>query len=237
MQGHLRAGRLTAQPQRHVLPVRPEPISPPNQELSGRRAGVRHVGPVVDHLVVVEGHDPWRGGVGSLEIGVQLVVRVALSILVEGDHVPHVVPVTVAGADPLVVAELVDVVAEKEHHVVVTAGEIPMGGEPTLPDGLAGGKGEGHAVQMLPGCRRGPRPAHWADLALGTEPVEVFAPGRQADRRQRGRSGSSRGGPASYRAVPPCGISRRWRPPTVRGRCAAPFRRTAPAAPAPGASR
>jgi len=140
---------------------------------------MRFVGPVVDDLVVVERDHPGRGRVRRLEIRVHLVRRVADAVLVEGDRLlghPGLVRVR---PDATVDTELVDVVAEEEHHVVVALGHVGVRRVPALPPRLAGRERQRHLGYDDIGRGSGPGPADRAELAIHAEAVPVVPPRTQ----------------------------------------------------------
>jgi len=87
-------------PDGQVLPPCLVGRGPPRREVLGRRLAQRdpdapglEVGVVVFHLVVVPGDDPGVGGVGGLQVGIELVHRVEVPVLLEGEG--HGCPLTV----------------------------------------------------------------------------------------------------------------------------------------------
>ncbi len=115
---------------------------------------------VVRGLVVVPGGDPRDGSVEGLQVGVGLVLRVALPVVGQAHHLVA----RLVGADDAVRlavgvlprAVLVDVVAHVQHRVEVAAGgEVAVGREvPGLPVG-ARDQGEAEPVGRGGGRRRG----------------------------------------------------------------------------------
>jgi hypothetical protein len=163
-----------------VLPVSLEGDGAAAQEGVARLAVLGDlVGPVVVHLVVVPGDEPGEGGVGGLEVGIGLVLRVAVAVVLERDDLRTGVRAHVAARDRVFVrAVLVDVVAEVDDEVEILARHVPVGRVVAVLVLLAGGEREVQRVRRT--GRSGLRPAHRADLAAGTEAVEVLGAGPQA---------------------------------------------------------
>ena len=78
---------------------------------------------IVVHLMVIPGHDKWKAGMRGLEVRVQSVQRVTVSIIAQQlDLVASVF--TSAAIPPLV---LIDVVSKMEHHVQVIVKHVAIG--------------------------------------------------------------------------------------------------------------
>jgi hypothetical protein len=168
--------------QRHVLVVGAEG-RPPAVEEPGHRLGVLGglVGPVVVELVVVPDHQPRRGGVRGLEVGVGLVLRVPLAVAGQPYRLGAAVVADVAGGGDVVVGlVLVLVVAEVQHQVGVVLGQAPVGGEEAVLE-LAAGH-ERHRQRRREAARpgSGEGAAGTGQVAAGAEPVVVLAAGAQA---------------------------------------------------------
>ena len=109
--------------QRHVLVVRLQRGGAPIQK-RGLRFGRHLVGPVVRELMVVEHRQPRRRCVRGLQIGVGLVLRIALPIAGQRHRLgPDVVADVAAGHRGLTGRVLVLVITEVHNEIRVLAGE------------------------------------------------------------------------------------------------------------------
>ena len=178
--------RRTVHPHRHPLVERAVGARPAPQVVALVGLVVLGAAPplVVGDLVVVPGDDPGELRVRVLEVGVGLVLRVALPVVGEGHHLPRrVVRPDVHLALAVAVLPggvLVEVVAEVQHRVqVVAGGQAAVGAEPAgLPVG-AGDDAEAEVLGQRVGRGRGPGAAGAAGDAGAAEPVEVPARRRQ----------------------------------------------------------
>ena len=113
-------------------------------------------GVVVLHLVIVPGHDPWEGGVGRLQVAIDLVLRIPVAIVAEPEAPPA--PFVVAHEIPARGA-LVDVIAEKDDGVQVLAGKVRVRRVVPLCVVLARREREAERLRRRAGRGRRPRPA------------------------------------------------------------------------------
>ena len=149
---------LTRPPHRHPLPVGPD-----------RRRPARRPGPVPAvvvmggafppaarrHLVVVPHRHHRVAGVERLQVGIGLVLGVAGPVVGQrGGGGARLMRTHLGSGVPVV---LVDVVADVDHQVDVTAGEVAVGVEPPGRQGGAGHKAEAQAGHRLAERRGGPR--------------------------------------------------------------------------------
>ncbi len=157
-----------AAPQRHVLVVGLLGGDPPRHPGVGGHAVLRvHARPVVLDLVIVPGHDPRRGRVELLQVGVGLVGRVAQAVVLQRGAQTVGVLADRGGARPA----LVDVVAEREDEIGAVLGRTTVGGEPAA---LPVGAGQVHHAQVPAAARSGggQRAAGAGDVTAGAEAVE-----------------------------------------------------------------
>ncbi len=169
------------QPQRHVFPIRPEAVGPPYQELVVRQTVLGDVvGPVPLHLVVVQGHHPRRGRMRGLQVGVGAVECVPGAVLVQREDLTGEVDrhSLIAHTGRRTDTDLVDVVAEEQHHVVVPLYDVLIRRVVPVVEGLA--RRDRHRHRGLLGrCWRRASTSDRTELALGAEAVEVVPPGPQ----------------------------------------------------------
>ena len=136
---------------------------------------------VVRHLVVVPHHDEREGGVGRLQVGVELVERVSQPVRVKVDRLGverrgHVNAFgSVRPADEV----LVRVVAEVEDEVEVVLDHVAVRRVVAAREVLAGGDGERELTRPLVAPRRGAEVTDRALLGASVELVEVVGTGAQ----------------------------------------------------------
>jgi hypothetical protein len=131
----------------------------------------------------------------SLEVGVGLVLGVALAVVLQRHRLRALVVADIPAAGHVrALLVLVLVVAEVQHQVRLVLGEAAVGREETVL--VLGTAGEGHGQgrrRFVPG-RAGQCAADRTDVAAGAEPVEVLAPGLQAAQFRMDRVGAFRQG-------------------------------------------
>jgi hypothetical protein len=165
--------RVGPQAQWHVLKVSLVRRRPALQE--NRRVGevpVQVVRVVVDHLMVVPGHEPGVGRVASLQVWIALVVRMAGAVGIEREgHAAFV------GADfVLFVAAFVDVITHKEHQVQVLRGHVAVRREVALFVMLARRQAQTQAAHGLIQSRAGAGAAHRADGVATDKAKPIMTP-------------------------------------------------------------
>ncbi len=154
-----RVGRVGPQSHRHVFKVglirrRPSP----QEHLRIGVVAVQVIGVVVDHLVVVPGHHPGVGRVAGAQIGIRLVLRMALTVLMkQRGHATLVLAQHV-----LRVGAFVDVVAREQHQVQVALGDLAVGHVVALLVMLARRQRDAQAVHRVIEARAGAGAAHRA---------------------------------------------------------------------------
>ncbi len=143
----------------------------------GSRVGVLLVvlaAPVVVDLVVVPDRQPGCRRVRGPQRRVQLVARVQLTVVGQGDRLGHRDPPH--AAEPVV---LVDVVADEDDQPGVLLDEVAVGAEVAVGGALARGHREPEAVGGNGGERQGAGAADRAPLGAGAEAIEVLPVGLQ----------------------------------------------------------
>src|SRR5690625_3662318 len=119
---------------------------------------------------------------GSLQVRVHLVDGVAEPVLVQGHRftVHHIGAGTASNPTLRLDMGLIDVVADKEHKVVISLCDVAMGQIEAVIPLLTGRNREPDRVRALhpAGCRASS--AGGADLRTDTEPIEVVSPRTQA---------------------------------------------------------
>ena len=170
--------------------------------------------------------------------GSVLVQRVPGAVLVQREDLAGEVDrdSLVADAGRRTDADLVDVVAEEQHDVVVPSYDVLVRRVVPVVEGLAGR--DRHRHRGLVGRRRrGPSTSDRTDLTVGAEAVEVVPPRSQTadvDVHGVGVLRPSVGRAASYHSAE---RARPRRPPSRRPPCGRPSRRTARAGPVRAGSR
>ncbi len=173
-------------PQRHVLVIGlGGGLAAQVEDLGIGAVLVEVADPVVVGLVVVPDHEPRRGGVGGLQIGVHLVLGVAAAVVVEAvdlaaEVLADVLTRAVGAVRHPVAAPLVDVVAVVEHEVRRLLGHLAIGRVVAALVVLAADDGEAGAVQGGGGGEGRAGPARQAALLAGREAVPVVAAGLEA---------------------------------------------------------
>ena len=132
-------------------------------------------GIVVLDLVVVPHDQPRAGGVGGLQRGVALVLRVAVAVAVQRARRPAAVQAHGAGAGGV----FVDVIAEEDHQVQRLGGQVTPRGPVAVVPALAARDGEAQRRHLGVGRRCGARASRSALLAQRAEAVPVGPRGLQ----------------------------------------------------------
>jgi hypothetical protein len=170
---HVRALRLHARRQRHVLVVGAVRGFAPQQERFAVHAVFGPVvGVVVVDLVIVPGEDPGQAACASCRSDRSGRARGAPGSP-RGSTVRAVVLAHVVAAP----ARLVDVVAEEHDEVRIVGDDVAVGAEVALLVLLAGSERESHAAADFAGRRRGARASDAALRAARGEAVPVPALG------------------------------------------------------------
>nr|AWS27299.1 FunU11 [Streptosporangium sp. KD35] len=133
-------------------------------------------GPGVVDVVVVEDHGPRCDRVGHLQVEVGLVLGVPQPVTGQVEALPA----GLVAHRVLVVAVLVDVVAEEGDQIGVVLRHAAVGREPALLVVGAGGERQVQVALPGPGRGSGERTARGRQLVLHLEPVEVLGAGVQA---------------------------------------------------------
>jgi len=161
------------------------------QEAGGiaRRVGAI-VGVVVGNFVVVPDRQPRRGGVGGLQVAIELVQRVAVAEFRQRRRDADFVPAHESRSPGL----LVDVVAEMDDEIEVARRHVAIGREIALLVLLARGEGEAQPLRGAGGGGRGAGAAGRTLGGAGTEPVPVGTPRLEAAHVRMNRMGEGRNG-------------------------------------------
>ena len=177
-----RGVRRHRQPDRHVLVVRLIRGRASRRELRRGRSPLRRQSRVVvRHFVVVPDHGEWELRVRGLQIGIELVERVAQPV---GAQIDGLALETFgrrdAAAGRPVDRVLVGVVAEVQDEIEIVPQHIAVGGVVAARPVLACGEREADLARHLVLRRRRPEVPDRALLATGVELVEVVASREQA---------------------------------------------------------
>ena len=170
---HVWPARLRRTAQRHVLVIGLVGGRAPAQKFVPRRfvLPVDIPGVIIDDLVIVRGHDPGKGGMGGLQVGIRLIERIAVAILFKGLDFRSVV---LPGVSVMRLG-LIDVVTEEQDEFEILAGHMPVGGVMAPLVVLAGGKGKAQTVDGRIGGGRRAGPADGARDGAGAEAIPVPA--------------------------------------------------------------
>ena len=138
-------------------------------------------GPIVPHLMVVEAHDEGRGRVRRLQVGIELIKAVAVTVVVEREDFVWIAwhnPDNGQGARSRPHdSPFVAVVAVVEYEIEPLLREAAPGGEEAVFIFLAAGDAEANLGNGHAGRRQRARAPDVAALAADRELVEIIARG------------------------------------------------------------